>query len=563
LLRDQGVIFQLSNYANNQRLFNIYDGPSFEDSNAFFDIKRTFIDGCKQGQGSCSDNASMYGRVPLMPYDNDAGKCYLPNAAIAWKQPNGFYYPPAFHSSNLYFRKDVDIRHFVIEPRFDPNGKYAFQQWDDKTKENYCTFSLNNPQGTGGSFGNFSAIDRQTILNDDDGSLTGLIGTISVNEDDFFKAPTETLECESAETAKTSPYDYITTVVYPGCVEDGDCGGVCKSDNKPCALDRDCAKIPNVDNNCDLTGAFWGSDCGSSFCYGVPLYRQFLTKDESSNTKGQEIRMMGMNFFQRSNLTANHGVYYIDTTVSKDNQLKDLAPTGQKPTVNVFKGGETYYVLFLFAKPTTKQTYLIYVGTGLGFNPVTDVQRVNSSLKVNRPLPVQPGNWPTGWTRKWYDEKNGILEVTVDFGGNMFKNEFDTAKMDRCQPKSFCEWKGSVDKGSCICSKELDKSNHKLYQECKKPLGLAVDHQNTICDWAVKAVDCPTGGCYGFSFKLPQGFETPKDPLPPPVPCCFPMESADWNVNFSSAKEVVAGTCYDKSPPKPEFCTMPACSMGL
>ena len=47
---------------------------------------------------------------------------YLPNAAIGWKQPNGFYYPPAFHSANLFFDK-VDIRHYVIQPLFKP-GTY-------------------------------------------------------------------------------------------------------------------------------------------------------------------------------------------------------------------------------------------------------------------------------------------------------------------------------------------------------------------------------------------------------------------------------------------------------
>jgi cell migration-inducing and hyaluronan-binding protein len=31
-----------------------------------------------------------------MPYDPINKVGYLPNAAIAWKQPNGFYYPPAF-----------------------------------------------------------------------------------------------------------------------------------------------------------------------------------------------------------------------------------------------------------------------------------------------------------------------------------------------------------------------------------------------------------------------------------------------------------------------------------
>ena len=58
-----------------------------------------------------------------MPYDPINKVCYLPNAAIAWKQPNGFYYPPAFHSRNLFFN-NVDIRHFVIEPLFKSTGLF-------------------------------------------------------------------------------------------------------------------------------------------------------------------------------------------------------------------------------------------------------------------------------------------------------------------------------------------------------------------------------------------------------------------------------------------------------
>lgn len=536
-------------------MFNIYDGPSFEDSNAFLNIKKYVVDDCKVGQGNCSSSKSMYGRVPLMPYDKKKNQCYLPNAAIAWKQPNGFYYPPAFHSSNLYFRDNVDIRHFVIEPLFVQGGKFAFQSDDERVKQNYCTFTLNNAEGIGGSFGNFSAIDRQTILNDDDGSLTGLKNTISVNEDPFFNAPTETLECRSEETARTSPYDYVTTVVYPGCVEKGDCGGHCRIDGKPCAFNDNCATIPNQDNTCNLEGAFWGSDCGSSFCYGVPLYRQFLTQNEASNKSGAQIRMMGMDFFQRSNLTANHGVYYIDTTVSQAKQQEGLQMTGQPHSFNVFKGNETYYVLLIFAKDTTKQTYLIPVGNG--FDPEKDVNGISSPLKKSRPLDVSSLAWPAKWVRKWYkdDPSTGIVEVTVDLSD--YKTKFENARMDRCKPETFCTWTGSAETGSCGCSTKLQTSNKDLYDECTKPLG---DNKNNICSWAVRTVDCPEGGCVGFSFKLPT--DPPAEPLPPPAPCCFP-DNADWNVNFSPVGQNIAGNCQDSNPPKPVFCTAPVCPTAL
>jgi len=572
LLKDEGISFNLATFANNQRLFSIYDGPSFEDSNAFLNIKKAEIDDCnptsKGGNGNCQTSASMYGRIGGMPFDKGKDACVLPNAAIAWKQSNGFYYPPAFHSANLYFRNDVDIRHFVIEPLF-KDGKFSFQSDDTAVKENYCTYTLNNPDppngdGKGGLFSNFSAIDRQTILNDDDGSLTGFRKTISVNEDPFFNAPTETIECQSGNlfkadgTAKTSPYEYVTTVVYPGCVAKKNCGGRCTNNNQPCADNSNCT----APATCDTTDAFWDSDCGSSFCYGVPLYRQFLTKDESANTKGSEIRMMGMNFFQRSNLTANHGVYYIDTTVSRENQRMGLLLSGgQKPSFNVFKGGETYQVLLIFAKETTKQTYLVYVGDG--FTPDSDdfVHAIRSPLKSSRPLDVTNISWPEHWTRKWYkdDPSTKILEVTIDLTTG-FKDQFDNARMDRCKPESFCTWTGTAATGSCGCSTQLQTSNPDLYNECTKSLG---DDKNTVCSWAVKAVDCPEGGCYGFSFTLAQGFAPPAEPMAPPAPCCFPND-ADWNVNFTQPlTPSIAGSCQKSDPPAPAFCTAPVCPTGL
>jgi hypothetical protein len=116
LSRAEGVAFPLSDFGNNQRLFNIYDGPSYQDSNAYLNITETTIPDCTPNpNGNCFNSQSMYGRVLGMP--RDGNRCYLPNAAIAWKQPNGFYYPPAFHSRNLFFQ-NVDIRHFVIEPLF-------------------------------------------------------------------------------------------------------------------------------------------------------------------------------------------------------------------------------------------------------------------------------------------------------------------------------------------------------------------------------------------------------------------------------------------------------------
>src|SRR5262249_13660347 len=123
--------------------------------------------------------------------------CYLPNAAIAWKQPNGFFYPPSFHSTNLFFGK-VAIRHYVIDALFQPT---TYKTDTTEMALSYCVPAnvLGFPED---AFTGFTDLDRQTELNDDDGTLTGLTnnlktGTISVNPALFFGAPLLTAECLS------------------------------------------------------------------------------------------------------------------------------------------------------------------------------------------------------------------------------------------------------------------------------------------------------------------------------------------------------------------------------
>ena len=218
-------------------------------------------------------------------------------------------------------------------------------------------------------FTGFTDVDRQTELNDDDGTLTGLIGpeaqtglvgSVSVNQDPFFNAPLQTPECLSdvnvtpsnsvtnpklyAGTAVTSPYDYVTTVVFPNCAASG---GKCNEQNQAGSL------FP------------WSADCTNQNCYGVPLYRENLIPGEiETSPKGVPIRLMGQATFQRSSLTVNNGRYYVDTSPSLAAQKAVNPPQNNIKLFNVFRKGGKYYVFLLFAKATTKQTYDIYVGTG-------------------------------------------------------------------------------------------------------------------------------------------------------------------------------------------------------
>jgi hypothetical protein len=513
----EGISIPLDNFAVNQRFFNIYDGPNYQDSNAYLDITETDLNPlcqpggltkCPQFGPGVGMPSWIYTRTIGIPVNKTKNSCVLPNAAIGWKQPNGFFYPPAFHSEKLYFR-NVDIRHYVLEPLWKAG---TYETIDSQVQTDYCTFPATN------MFGNFSSVDRQTVLNDDDGSLTGLLSssvteTISVNLDPFFNAPIEATECASFNTAKTSPYEYLSTVLYPGCA---------------------------TNNSCDPST--WSSPCTDATCFGVPLERQLLTSQDSGSLTTTGIRMAGMDLSQRSMMTLNNAAYYIDTTVSQAEQSKTAS------RLNVFKAGDTYYVFFLYAKPSTKQTYQIYVGSGLNIGDSTnagDVSIVRANIS-GKPITFTPGttNWSSiGWTKN-YNSTTGILTVSVDLSS--FAGEFTATKNDFCQPPSFCTLAGNT----CGCSASLPSDQ------------LAACQAGNICGkWAGKDIDCPKDGCLGFSFKLPNpGFvaDDMGSVLQPtghrPDPTCFPNQ-APWNVSLNRASAEVAGSCSTTPIDNPKFCT--------
>lgn len=504
--RNDGMLMSISNFGMNQRFFSIYDGPSYQDANAYLNIETHPITGCDLANRNCSNSDYMYGQVlglPLVKTTEDS--CYMPNAAIAWKQPNGFFYPPAFHSDNLFFQ-DVAIRHYVIEPLFKQNPSFLFETDFDAAKSKYCT-------ANDAMFNSFTDIDRQTELNDDNGSLTGLVNTISVNEDHFFDAPVEDYECRSdidgavpKGTAKTSPYDYATTVLY----SDHGFG----------------------------SGGIWDRKCSTNTCFGVPLHRLFLTQDEvDSKATPPPIMMMGQDVGQRSTLSVNHGNFYIDTTQSLAQQRALRA--GE---VTVFEAGHTYYNFLLFAKPATQQTYSVWVGSG--FDPNADVKAYKVDIAYAPPT-YKEVPWPSTWPKPIYQSETGMLTVTMNMDFADFKNGYAAAKAESCQPATFC----SLDAKSNTCGCAL-KSSDGLYDECKAVCG----------KWAGHDVDCPmlTGtdgklhsACFGFGFKLPTSFANGTSHTPSGM--CY-ADNSDWNVPFVPADENTAGTCYDPSPPAYTAC---------
>jgi hypothetical protein len=511
---NEGVSYPFEFYSVNQRLFNIYDGPAYQERNAYLDITTTNIGTlatCKPGgtnfAGACAGSPEwMYGLEIGVPQDvsvPSAPTCYLPNAAIGWKQSNGFYYPPAFHSDKLFF-KNVEIRHFVIEPFFSATPtipQKAYQTDAAKVAARYCTWETT-------MFDNFTDIDRQTELNDDDGSLTGLLGqlgtnqfreTISVNQDPFFLAPKVTVECASDKhvegvpatalpgTVDTSPYEYVSTAMIAACGIGG--------------------------NQC---GGNWHSDCGGPFCYGVPLYREYLTTAEAAQLPRPKpsIRMAGQGTGQRSTLTVNHGKYYIDTQVSA------AAQALRATSLNVFEANQTYYVWFIYAKPSTQQTYTIFVGENLSPTDQTTLLASIKGYRVNIDSGAYGFTAATGanFVTPVYDPGSGIVTITVDLSA--YASEFSSDLTNFCRPQSYCQFAG----GQCSC---------KSGSGCK---------DNNVCKWAVKEIDCPTKGCFGFGIKLPSGFVAAGKL--PPDPGLFtddPNYATNWNIPWKRVDATISG----------------------
>ncbi|MEQ8344257.1 MAG: hypothetical protein RLO22_10280 [Sneathiellaceae bacterium] len=554
--------YPLSNWSTN-RMINIYDGPFYQYANAFLDIQTS----------ECSDDQKCFwmGTPGVRRVSNPKPggpllkEGYLPNAAIGWKQPNGFYYPPAFHSAELFF-DNVDIRHYLTVPLFE----YGSYKTDNEALNREFVDRGFGPYAKNREiFNNFTDVDRQTVLNDVDGTLTGFQKTISLNQDPFFAAPVQTSECLSAKgvlpgtacapkktvftpTARTSPYDHVTTVVFPGCAE------VEKPQN------------PDIRCGSQEWGGSWSRDCTTGNCTGVRLYRQYLTTDETGKnarewqnwvdkgcdkpeTAGTKecdkpfIRLAGTSTWQRSALTANNGTYYIDTSRSAKAQTESTAIIDTRPrAVSEFQANQTYNVFLLFAKndakanEITRQTYQIYVGPG--FNPETGVKGIRVELPGSFKFKTVP--FPAGWERKMIVGADGktkdVLEVTMDFSklGSGINLDPRTSG-ETCKPVSFCARPGEGKPCGC---------NLKAEEYAGSP-GLKAACDQVCSTWAVKDLDFPEGGALGFSFTMTGNFKADdKNHRPAPQPFSRAPELSRWNsIAFTPIEKPVAGDkCFYK-----------------
>jgi hypothetical protein len=229
--------------------------------------------------------------------------------------------------------------------------------------------------------------------------------------------------------------------------------------------------------------------------------------------------MMGQLSPQRSSITVNHGKYYLNTAV-RDTSQRSGCPGGNCATINTFRASQTYYLFTIYAKPTTQQTYQIYVGTQTGFrtqgNTLNDVDVWLTQADIRTKVPVFKPKRTLAADEATYDSASGILTVTLDH--TKIAADFVTAAKDNCAPTTYCQWKDNT----CVDAGGSD----------------------AICRWAVVDLDCPAGGCFGIAFRMPGTFaadDVDHRPQTPPeiATACLP-DAPPWNLSLIEKSD---GTC--------------------
>ncbi len=552
-----------------KRLITIYDGPSYADGNTFLNVGAwecdaqpcrgaTSASGCKTFKnGEAELPCGIYSSTTQPVGPSGGTNLAVIDAAIGWKQPNGFYYPPAFdYRRNSFLKNRSDTLNMCLtrapgdyqDLRFQPGS--CRHNVIDRTQV-YQTGNMEALNATvlaqySGPKNGLDAgtIDFATILLDLDGSLTGSTSTIdgrpspglttSVSRNIFYDAPSQTPECLSYGV-QTSPYTFVSTVM------------------------GELANPPSTEDN-------WIPQGGGAWppTPAVAIYRQWKLKEdverEQSEPCGQvcngdqygcaRASFMGMaSVYQPSYLTMTvppglsdsqtGGLYYIDT--NSGNQQVSCVKGSASLQPARFQGGRSYVLYNLFPQRDSKSSYQLYVGDVKDLKDIefrwvrVTVHETRGELqKVIQPCdPRQPNQWCSSVVPP--KPVNGVLIVTIDHKKLLEDDAFLASSRpdyDRCMPRDICYFDQSANKcrrcdpqapegapNKCLRSGDFlpvdiqsmnatDKYNRKPLDAVCEEWASKASSQVQINNGAkVTSADCPAGGCLGFAFKLPQGFQ--------------------------------------------------------
>src|SRR5262249_33588108 len=135
-----------------------------------------------------------------------------------------------------------------------------------------------------------------------------------------------------------------------------------------------------------------------------------------------------------------------------------------------------------------------------------------------------------------YCSSTGILTVTLNLSA--YATDITNQAKAYCVPQLFCQPTASGCGGKACLAR--------LNSGCPGLGNLTQDERNSTCSHAGEDVDCPMGGCVGFSVTLPGTFmamdQTTMMGIPSKLATCFPKDT-NWNVQPLAALSPLAGTC--------------------
>ena len=506
-LVDEGIGLWTGGF-NPKRLINIYDGPHFADENLFLNVGAWECDPqpcLGKGPGQCVLDlpcgiyTSTFQPAPPPPSGGglDPHKMIVVDAAIGWKQPNGFYYPPAFTYRDAHFFKTLPTG--VSEPSptdplnqcygYGPDNDFSaptFRPGDcrhntvDRTSD-YIAGSMNNLSIGPQTYPNqlnllpTTPIDFSTIIIDLNASLTGASGTISgvdtpvpttsISRNAFFDAPAQSDECVSFGV-QTTPYQAVTTNVAPvqvGASPDAD------TYIEPWTYETpDPPNPPIISASSPL----------------IAIYRQWKTSKDTA-TCGQVCStnppdqygcargtfMAGPNVGHSTYLTIGQppglsgqpgASYYIDTSTAAMQPTTCIRGITQGVMIPAtFAANNRYAVYNLFARNNTVISYQLYVGDSVPDGDSSPLQgryvRVTPHLTstdnanglssfrsqvIDACDPNSTGQWCSGMPKPTVT--NGVLSVTLD--QRPIAAEYQSSlrsDYDRCMPRDVCYFDGT------------------------------------------------------------------------------------------------------------------------
>ena len=532
-----------------KRLISIYDGPFFSEGNTFGRVSSWTCD--PQGADWLS-SCGIYGATqqPMataLPLSSDlAGRqMRVVDAAIGWKQPNGFYYPPSFVFSNSHFLPESDWgriteRHNVIDPSWPYFSGSSINSTPSPILLKGSSLSIPPPYPTGWQVQpDITPIDFTTILNDLDGTLNGVrpssggtTRSAGVSRNLFYATPGEAAECNSFGT-NTVPQDFVSTFV-------GKLAGDPSTETK--------------------TSTAWLGVPGGSPYPVVPIYRQYIDpafaedddeclnfapvcKEDGSWGCDRGSFMLGTQTGLAPGLTLNQGLYYIDTLTQTQNTLCISPPSAPSDWgLPTFETDQYYAVFNLYATASTSVRYQIYVGeTGLEeASEVIDFIRVHPHRTGSREYavtpwsPIEGGSGPSADWAKRADgtEVRTVVEVTLATGSSAMAPEFafsvePTAPLSACQPADLCQV--NAQGTGCSLREDFATSDPALIDPLTRVCEKIVSAFNAESAEGVFLSDCPKGGCAGFAFKMGNpvagdNYEKVGRPLAVPYPAGPPFD---------------------------------------